>query len=578
MSTTLRGIAASTGVAIGRIFSPARDEAPTLGSSPCANPDCELASWKAALVSTRSELEVLRDKARRELGDLKAEIFEAHLSILSDPDLADEVASHIKAGKTAAEALGLAAAGFIELLEAEGGIFKARADDLRDLSARIRLVLSGGGADPWAGLAPDSVVLAQDLLPSETLRMDKTKVLAILTLAGSANSHSSIIARSMEIPAVVGLGTQAGSLKPGTQVIVDGSAGFVICEPSEPEIGVYARKREAWLADREEAKRFAGLPTRTADGKSLELGANIGGPAEVEAALAGGAEAIGLFRTEFMFMDRASPPGEEEQYVAYRHVLERMGGKPVIIRTLDAGGDKPIAGLKAKTEENPFLGQRAIRFCLAHEDIFRAQLRALLRASPHGTLRIMIPMIAVVDELRAARAILEAEAAALKASGFKLGKLPELGIMIEIPAAALDAERLAREADFFSIGTNDLVQYLMAADRMNPDVAYLNRPLHPAVLRLIGQVAAAAHRHGKRVAVCGEMAADPLALPVLAGLGIHELSMSPALIPAARARLSRLDSSRMAALATKALEVEGAEDVKRLVREELASGGIQHGL
>lgn len=578
MSSTLRGIAASTGVAIGRVFTPAREEVPAPGSRPCLDPACELSAWKAALASTKTELEALRDKARRELGDLKAEIFEAHLSILGDPDLAEEVAGHIKGGLAAGEALQAAASGFIELLEAEGGIFKARADDLRDLVGRIRLALSGGSSDPWAGLTEDSVVLAQDLLPSETLRMDRTKVLAILTLAGSANSHSSIIARSMEIPAVVGLGEAGRALRAGTTVIVDGSAGFVICEPSESETGVYARKREAWLSEREEARRFAGLATRTADGKALELGANIGGPAEVEAALAGGAEAIGLFRTEFMFMDRAAPPGEEEQYVAYRHVLERMAGRPVIIRTLDAGGDKPIAGLKAKTEENPFLGQRAIRFCLAHEDIFRSQLRALLRASPHGSLRIMIPMIAVVDELRAAKAILLEEAAGLKASGFKLGKLPELGIMIEIPAAALDAERLAREADFFSIGTNDLVQYLMAADRMNPDVAYLNRPLHPAVLRLIGQVAAAAHRHGKKVAVCGEMAADPLALPILAGLGIHELSMSPALIPAARARLSRLDSTRMAALAAKALEVEGAEDVKRLVREELASGGIHHGL
>ena len=578
MSSTLRGIAASTGVAIGRVFSPAREEVPAPGTRPCLDPECELAAWRTALASTRTELEALRDKARRELGDLKAEIFEAHLSILGDPDLADEVVGRIKGGLAAGDALQAAAAGFIELLEAEGEIFKARADDLRDLVGRIRLALAGGASDPWAGLTEDSVVLAQDLLPSETLRMDRAKVLAILTLAGSANSHSSIIARSMEIPAVVGLGDAGKALKAGTTVIVDGSAGFVIAEPSESETGVYARKREAWLAEREEARRFAGLPTRTADGKALELGANIGGPAEVEAALAGGAEAIGLFRTEFMFMDRSAPPGEEEQYVAYRHVLERMAGRPVIIRTLDAGGDKPIAGLKARAEENPFLGQRAIRFCLAHEDIFRSQLRALLRASSHGPLRIMIPMIAVVDELRAAKAILLEEAARLKDSGFRLGKLPELGIMIEIPAAALDAERLAREADFFSIGTNDLVQYLMAADRMNPDVAYLNRPLHPAVLRLIGQVAAAALRQGRRVAVCGEMAADPLALPILAGLGIHELSMSPALIPAARARLSRLDSTRMAALAAKALEAEGAEAVKRLVREELASGGIHHGL
>jgi phosphotransferase system enzyme I (PtsI) len=444
--------------------------------------------------------------------------------------------------------------------------------------ARIRRSLSGGAADPWEGLGEGSVVLAQDLLPSETLRMDRTKVLAILTLGGSVNSHSSNIARSLEIPAVVGLGEAGRALGAGATVIVDGSAGFVIAEPSEAELAAYRTKRAAWRAEREEARRFAGLPTRTADGKALELGANIGGPAEVEAALAGGAEAIGLFRTEFMFMDRPSPPGEEEQYVAYRHVLERMGDGPVIIRTLDAGGDKPIAGLQAKAEENPFLGQRAIRFCLAHEDIFRSQLRALLRASVHGKLRIMLPMIAVADELRAARAILEEEASGLRASGFRLPALPELGIMIEIPAAALDAERLAREADFFSIGTNDLVQYLMAADRMNPDVAYLNRPLHPVVLGLIGRVAAAAAKHGRRVAVCGEMAADPLALLILAGLGIHELSMSPALIPQARARLSRLDSRRLSALAARALEAEDAEEVKRLAREELAAGGIHHGL
>jgi phosphotransferase system enzyme I (PtsI) len=581
---SLRGIAASPGVAVGRAFRPLRADAPAVAAGQCPahglaprDPSAEIARFKAAMAATKAELAALRDRARFELGDLKAEIFEAHLTIAADPELADEVAGLIEGGKDAASALDEAIAGFAALLAAEGGVFGARADDLRDLAGRVKAALSGAATDPWAGMPEGAVVLAEDLLPSETLRMDRAKVVAILTSGGSSGSHSSIIARSMEIPAVVGLGGAVLSIPAGSLVAVDGSAGLVVPEPGPAELASFAERREAWLAGRELARRFARLPTLTRDGHALELGANIGGPAEVEAALEAGAEGVGLFRTEFMFMDRSGPPSEDEQYAAYRHVLERMEGRTVTIRTLDAGGDKPVAGLPANPEGNPFLGVRAIRLCLAHEDIFRTQLRALLRAGSHGRLRIMIPMVAVLDELRAARRILEEEAAALEAAGASLGPRPELGIMIEIPAAALDAERLAREADFFSIGTNDLVQYLMAADRMNPGVAGLNRPLHPVVLRLIASVAKAARAHGRKVAVCGEMAADPRALPVLAGLGIHELSMSPALIPAARARLADLDLAGLEALAAGALEEEDEGGVARAIDGETQPGGMHHG-
>lgn len=564
----LRGVSASPGFALGRVFilrteGGCATEARARG---CAEE--ELARLDAAFPAAVAAVVEAEREARGLLGEARAEIFAAHRALLNDPELRGMAEEAVRSGLSAEAAVDAAFGEAAAALEAEGGVFGARAADLRDLASRVKAALGGGGFDPWKGLPEDAVVLADDLLPSETLRMDRSKVAAILTRRGSSGSHSSIIARSMEIPAVVGLGELADGIVPGLRVAVDGGEGIAVLEPGAEEEEHYRRlwaERAGALA---EAKRFAILPTRTADGQALALEANIGGPAEVEAALAAGAEGVGLFRTEFMFMGREAAPGEEEQYAAYRHVIERMGGRRVVIRTLDAGGDKPLAGIGGRAEENPFLGQRAIRLCLANEGLFRTQLRALLRASAHGDLGIMIPMVAVLAELRAVRRIVEEERSALAAAGAAVGR-PAVGVMIEVPAAALDAERLAAEADFFSLGTNDLVQYLMAADRMNPAVAELNSGPHPVVLRLVAAVVRAAAARGKPASVCGEMAADPLAAPILAGLGVRELSMSPASIPATRAALSRLDSRRLASLARRALEAEDAEQVRRLAREEL---------
>ncbi len=576
MSVTIRGIAASPGIAVAAAFiveeegaSAASGCVPVPGPrlEKAASPEAEWARFAAAVAAARTDLEALRDRTKAELGDLKAEIFEAHLSILKDPELSSEVKRLIHDEKhSAAAAVRGAEKTFVELLsQVEDELFAARIDDIRDLARRLISHLEGRGGASIIALTRPSVVVSADLTPSQTAQLDRTLALGFVTAAGSAVSHSSILARSLGIPAVVGAAAAMAHLSNGVTVIVDGTDGIVIVDPEEAELAAYRQKLAAFEARRSALKRFAKVSTATRDGRRVELAANIGGTADLVAAEENGAEGVGLFRTEFMYMDRSTLPGEDEQVEVYRHVLSRMAGKPVVIRTLDIGGDKQLDCLPMPAEANPFLGVRAIRLCLANEGLFRTQLRALLRASTAGRLRILFPMIATIEELREAKRILTEERSALEGSGVAVAGDLEVGVMIEIPAAAVTADVLAAEVDFFSVGSNDLTQYTMAADRMNPEVAYLHRGPHPAVLRLIGMAADAAKRHGIWIGLCGELAADPLAAPLLVGAGITELSMGAAAIPTIRALLADLDTTDARRLFERARDMEGDADVRRLM-------------
>jgi phosphotransferase system enzyme I (PtsI) len=575
MSVTIRGIAASPGIAVAAAFvvearepaGRAADTAAAQNSSRPENPEVEWARYSAAAAASRTELEALRDRTAAELGELKAEIFQAHLSILKDPELASEVKRRINEEKLSAEdAVRGAEATFVELLsQVEDELFASRIDDIHDLARRLISQLEGRRGSPGIALKAASIVVSADLTPSETAQLDRNLAVGFITAAGSAVSHSSILARSLGIPAVVGAASALAILKSGVTVIVDGTDGIVIVDPEEAELAAYRQKLAAFEARRAALKRFAHVATVTRDGLRVELAANIGGTGDLVAAEENGAEGVGLFRTEFMYMDRSTLPGEDEQFEVYRHVLARMAPKPVVIRTLDVGGDKQLDCLPMPAESNPFLGVRAIRLCLANEGLFRTQLRALLRASTAGHLRILFPMIATIEELRAAKRILAEERSALEGAGVAVAQNIETGIMIEIPAAAVTADVLAAEVDFFSVGSNDLTQYTMAADRMNPDVAYLHRGPHPAVLRLIGMAAEAAKKRGIWIGLCGELAADPLAAPLLVGMGLTELSMGAAAIPTIRALLSETDTKEARRMYERGRDMEGDADVRRLM-------------
>jgi phosphoenolpyruvate-protein phosphotransferase (PTS system enzyme I) len=572
MRLLLTGIAASPGIAIAPAVARFRRAFEARPERRPEAPAEERRRFTEAVEHSRAELVALRDDTRARLGDLKAEIFDAHLSILKDPELESAVFRGIdEEGLSAEVAMDSAAELFAELLsQVEGDLFQARIDDIRDLARRIRSHIDGVAEDARGTLSGKAIIVADLLSPSETAQLDRSLVLGFVTAEGSITSHSSILARSMEIPAVVGVAGLAEACLDGCQMIIDGTEGLVIVDPEPEELERYRLAMSSRAVEAREALRYVSLPTTTRDGISLELAANIAGPADSAGALERGAEGVGLFRTEFLYMDRPDLPDEDEQREAYGSVLEAFAPRPVVIRTLDIGGDKSVDCLKLEAEANPFLGVRAIRLCLERQDLFRTQLRALLGASARGRLRIMFPMIATIEELRSAKAILEEERRGLQARGVLVDPGIEVGIMIEIPAAAAMADRLAREADFFSVGTNDLVQYLMAADRMNPRLARLNRPLHPAVLRTLGAVADAAARAGIWAGVCGEMAADPLAQALLVGMGFGELSMGAAWIPTARAAISRIDRSEARALYLRARNLDTADEVVDLVKNGAA--------
>ena len=455
----------------------------------------------------------------------------------------------IDAGRSAArawhDALEAAAAGYDGLGDE---YLRARAADLRDLGRRVVARLGGAGRD---GDGEAAVLVADDLGAAEVAELDPARVRALATAGGGPTSHASIIARGLGIPAVAGLGPSVLAVPPGTTLIVDGGAGTVDVAPAADAVAAHEARARDDAAREARARERAGEPAVTTDGRHVEVAANVGGPGDVDAAVAAGAEGVGLLRSEFLFLDRAEPPSEDEQTEAYEEAVRAFGGRRVVVRTLDAGADKPLRYLRSAPEANPFLGVRGLRLALAHPDALRTQLRAVLRAAAAGPIGIMFPMVSEVDEFRRAAAALEEARASLAEEGVEAPAV-EVGAMVEVPAAAVMAEKLAAEADFLSVGTNDLVQYVMAAERGNAGVARLSDPVHPAVLRLIARVARAGRAGGARVAVCGEAASDPAAIPLLVGLGVDELSVAPRRVPLVKAQVRSLDAEAAAALAERA--------------------------
>lgn len=561
------GIAASSGIAIAKAFRLEHPEYEITKRS-ISDTDAELAKLDAALEISKTELEAIKERTLQEMGAKKAEIFESHLLILNDPELISPVKDKIATEMVNAEfALNEVAAQFVTMFEnMKSTYLQERAADMRDVSKRVLNHLMGVNFQSPAEIREEVVIIAEDLTPSDTAQLDRNFVKGFTTNIGGRTSHSAIMARSLEIPAVVGTKEVMEVIQNGDIVIVDGLEGNVIVNPDEATLAEYRAKGAAYEAQVTEWRKLRDEVTVSKDGVHVELAANIGTPNDVAGVLDNGGEGVGLYRTEFLYMGRDELPSEDVQFNAYKTVLEKMAGKPVVVRTLDIGGDKELPYLVLPKEMNPFLGFRAIRLCLDRQDIFRTQLRALLRASVYGDLRIMFPMIATLMEFREAKAVLLEEKEKLVAEGVAVSENIQLGIMVEIPSTAVLADQFAKEVDFFSIGTNDLIQYTMAADRMNERVSYLYQPYNPSILRLVKMVIDAAHKEGKWTGMCGEMAGDATAIPLLLGLGLDEFSMSASSILPARSQLAKLSKADMQELAAKALDMQTAEQVVELVQ------------
>lgn len=567
---TLHGIAASPGIAIGPAFR-FRQVDLRFGRYTVESTDAEWTRCQAALETAREQLTAVYAKAEAESGAEQAAIFQAHALMLEDPELLEMVQKDIEEYSVNAEAaLSDATEKYAQMLEAlDDEYLRARAADVRDVATRVLRVLLNVAESPTAGLTTPSIILAPDLTPSDTVMLDKSLVLGLCTAEGGATSHAAILARSLGLPAVVGVSSKVLEIPNDTTLVLDGREGTLLVQPDKETVMLYRERQAATARLLAQAQQRAQESAVTRDGHRVEIVANIGNVEGARAALGAGAEGVGLLRTEFLYLERTHLPDEEEQYLAYRAIVDAFGDLPVILRTLDIGGDKELSYLVLPDEMNPFLGLRAIRLCLARPELFRPQLRAALRAGAGRNLKIMFPMVATVAEVRKARSMLEQCRAELLAEGKPIAEKMEVGIMVEIPAAAVMADRLAAEVDFFSIGTNDLSQYTLAADRTNAQVASLASAFQPAVLRLVRDVITAAHAQGKWVGLCGELAGEPLAIPILLGLGLDEFSMNLPAIPMAKQiiRALRLDEARQVAQAV--LELDDPDAVRALVQERV---------
>ncbi len=564
----IKGIGASAGIAVAKAFvmeTPSFD----IPSHKIEDVAAEKARFQDAIAQSKKELEAIREHTLRELGPDKAEIFSAHLLIVEDPEIVSQVNDKIESeNMNAAKALDEVAQTMVMIFESmDNEYMRERAADVRDVTKRVMAHILGVTFVTPASISEEVIIIAEDLTPSDTAQLNRKYVKGFATNIGGRTSHSAIMSRSLEIPAVVGTKVALEKIKNGDLVIIDGTEGDVFVNPSEDLVKEYEGKRADFEAYKEELKQLVNEESITADGHKVKLAANIGTPNDLEGVLKNGSDAIGLYRTEFLYMDSETFPTEEEQYTAYKTVLEGMEGKQVVIRTLDIGGDKELSYLDLPKEMNPFLGYRAIRLCLEETDLFRTQLRALLRASAHGNLAIMFPMIATLEEFRAAKALLLEEEAKLKEEGIEVGQY-ETGMMVEIPSTAVMAKQFAKEVDFFSVGTNDLIQYTMAADRMNEKVSYLYQPFNPAILNLLHNVITEAHKAGKWVGMCGEMAGEELAIPILLGLGLDEFSMSASSVLRARSLVKRLTKSETEAIVNEVLNMDTAEEVVNFLSEK----------
>lgn len=566
----VKGIAASDGYAIAPVYV-LKDPDLSFETEQVSDPAAEIERFKAAVAQSREEVQRIQEQAKANLSAEELQVFDAHLMFLADPEYVGQIESVIESEKINAEAaLQQVSTMFITMFESmtDNAYMQERAADIRDVSQRILASLLGVELASPAAIAHEAILVAEDLTPSDTSQLNKQFVKAFVTNIGGRTSHSAIMARSLEIPAIVGTKTITEEVQHGDLVIVDAHEGMVILKPTEQQVEEYQQKMAKEAEFRAELETLLDAESTTKDGHKVEVAANIGTPKDMAGVLKNGAEGVGLYRTEFLYMDSADFPTEEEQYDAYKTVLEQMDGKPVVVRTMDIGGDKELDYLDLPDEMNPFLGYRAIRISLDQTEMFKTQLRALLRASVHGLLRIMFPMIATVDEFRQAKAIYEEVKAELDQEGIAYADTIQLGIMIEIPAAALMADHFAKEVDFFSIGTNDLIQYSMAADRMNERVSNLYQPYNPAILRLIKFVIDSAHAEGKWVGMCGEMGGDPVATPLLLGMGLDEFSMSAGSVLRIRHLIRNANYADCQALVERALtECASSEDVVKLLNE-----------
>lgn len=569
MTKTLKGIAASDGFATAPAYLLVEPDL-SFKKTTIKDVQAEVQRLRAAVQESDAELTKIRDTAQKTLGEEEAQVFDAHKMILADPEFVGAIESQIKDQKLNAEqVLRNVADNFITTFEAmtDNKYMQERAADVRDVTKRIMSHLLGVQLPNPALIDHEVIVIAHDLTPSDTAQLNKKYVKAFVTDVGGRTAHSAIMARSLEIPAVVGTNTITKDVVNGDELIVDGVNGDVVIHPSAADSDHYQKAAAEYASEKAEWSKLKNSATITSDGKHFDIAANIGTPKDLAGANANGAEAIGLYRTEFLYMDSAELPSEEDQFQAYKTVLEGMNNKPVVVRTMDIGGDKHLPYLPLPEEMNPFLGYRAIRISLDRQDIFRTQLRALLRASAFGKLRIMFPMIATLQEFRQAKAILQEEMQKLKADGIAYDEKDlQVGIMVEIPAAAVLADQFAKEVDFFSIGTNDLIQYTMAADRGNDQVSYLYQPYNPSILRLIKLTIDAAHQEGKWVGMCGEAAGDSIMTPLLMGMGLDEYSMSATSILRVRSLMKHLDTNELQELVEQAINVSLTnEENKQLV-------------
>lgn len=564
-----KGTNASAGIGIGKA-SIIKEVEMVIRPDKVTDPAAEVERFRGALNETMSQTEALAAELATKVGEKEAEIMQGHLMLLMDPMLTGEIENTVTGESVCSEfAIETVCNTYADMFASmDDELMQQRATDMRDIKTRMQQVLQGIKPVDIASLPEGSIIVAKDLTPSMTAGINPAHVTGIVTELGGKTSHSAILARALEIPAVVAVSGIMEQLKDGDFIVLDGSEGIVIANPDEKTVEEYTAKRDVFLKEKKELEQYIGKPTITKDGVSIELVANIGTPEELDKVIQYDGEGVGLFRTEFLFMDRNAMPTEEEQFEAYKKVAAGLAGKPVIIRTLDIGGDKEIPYMGLEKDENPFLGYRAIRFCLDRkEDVYKPQLRALLRASAFGNIKIMIPMVTCIDEYREAKALIEELKAELDSQGVAYNKEIQVGIMVETAAASLIADIFAKEVDFFSIGTNDLTQYTMSVDRGNDKVSYLYSTFNPAVLRSIQRIIECGRTEGIMVGMCGEAASDPMMIPLLLAFGLNEFSMSASAILKARKLITEYSIAELQAVAEKAMSFSTTKEVEAYMKE-----------
>ncbi|MCT4660937.1 MAG: phosphoenolpyruvate--protein phosphotransferase [Tissierellales bacterium] len=565
----IKGIAASSGIAIAKAM---KKEVVKMEIEERAieNIDAEKARFSAAIEQSKMEIEALVKSTKENIGESEAQVFEAHLMILEDPEVASRVDSKLAEEKLCVEHIyKVVTDEFIDMfMQIPDEYLRERAHDLQDVRDRVLRNLLGIKLKDFSNLGEETIIIARDLTPSDTASLDKKYAIGFVTEIGGSTSHSAIMARTLEIPAVVGTIDVLSHVNDGDMVIIDGDEGIVILSPSGEEVEKYQKLRAERNEFKKALEKMIGKSSETLDGHSVELAANIGSPNDLDGVLKYDSEGVGLYRTEFLYMDNTAWPTEDEQFEAYKKVAQGLDGKPVVIRTLDIGGDKELSYYDLPEEMNPFLGYRAIRLCLDQKDIFKTQLRAIFRASAFGNIRIMFPMISSVEELRAAKAVVNEVKAELKAESIEYDDSTQIGMMIEIPAAAVISDLLAKEVDFFSLGTNDLIQYTAAVDRMNSKIAHLYNPFHPAIIRLINTVIQNGHKEGIWVGMCGETAGNPLLVPLFLAMGLDEFSMSPSSILRARHIIRNSSKQELEKHLDEILSLSTAEEIKKAVEEK----------